>query len=81
MTNDPNPPDDEVPAPDEELHGDERMYTGEPVDTGEGMRRPQQMNVGFENMEGSGEWPDPDAPPQPGSIGEAEGDPSAEVDN
>jgi hypothetical protein len=58
------PERDEPPAPDEELHGDERMYTGEPVETDEGVARPQQMNVGVENMEGGGEWPDPDTPPR-----------------
>ena len=42
---------------------DSKMYTGEPVDTPEGTRRPQQMNVGADNMEGGGEWPDPETPP------------------
>jgi hypothetical protein len=49
----------EPPAPDEALEGDERMYTGEPVDDGDDVRRPQQMNVGVDNMDGGGEWPDP----------------------
>jgi hypothetical protein len=35
------------------------MYTGEPVDDGDDVRRPQQMNVGVDNMDGGGEWPDP----------------------
>jgi len=52
-----------------ELEGDERMYTGEPVETESGLRRPQQMNVGEENMEGGGEWPDPHAPAAPGAPG------------
>lgn len=60
---------DEPSSPEHELHGDERMYTGEPVETETGLRRPRQMNVGGENMEGGGEWPDPDAPPAPGAIG------------
>jgi hypothetical protein len=77
-TEEPNPqhPDDSderaTRGPDEALQGDERMYTGEPVETEDGPRRPQQMNVGIENMEGGGEWPDPHAPPRPGSVGEAE---------
>jgi len=56
-------------SPEHELHGDERMYTGEPVETDSGVRRPQQMNVGGDSMEGGGEWPDPDAPPAPGASG------------
>jgi hypothetical protein len=60
---------DEVPGPDGELTGDERMYTGEPVETEDGPRRPQQMNVGVENMEGGGEWPDPNTPPSEGASG------------
>jgi hypothetical protein len=43
----------------DELDDDERMYTGEPVETSEGTYRPRQMNVGKDNMEGGGEWPDP----------------------
>lgn len=39
------------------------MYTGEPVETEKGTQRPQQMNVGRDNMQGSGEWPDPETPP------------------
>jgi hypothetical protein len=61
---------DEIGA-DEPLEGDERMYTGEPVDDGERVRRPQQMNVGVENMEGGGEWPDPATPPSPAAPGTA----------
>jgi hypothetical protein len=56
-------------SPAHELEGDERMYTGEPVETDTGVRRPQQMNVGPGNMEGGGEWPDPDAPASPGAPG------------
>jgi hypothetical protein len=64
--------DDDSRRPEHKLVGDERMYTGEPVETDEGTYRPQQMNVGYENMQGSGEFPDPNAPPKPGSVGEAE---------
>jgi hypothetical protein len=28
------------------------------------------MNVGADNMEGGGEWPDPETPPSPGGAGE-----------
>ncbi len=55
-----------------ELQADERMYTGEPVETDDGTYRPQQMNVGAENMQGAGEWPDPHTPPKPGSVGDAD---------
>jgi hypothetical protein len=73
MTNDQRNADDaDVPAPNAKLEGDERMYTGEPVDTEDGLRRPQQMNVGRENMEGGGEWPDPNTPPRSGSAGAAD---------
>jgi len=54
---------------DRPLEGDERMYTGEVVDTESGPRRPQQMNVGVDNMEGGGEWPDPHTPPSRGAPG------------
>jgi hypothetical protein len=64
--------DDDSRRPEHKLVGDERMYTGEPVETDEGTYRPQQMNVGLENMQGSGEFPDPHAPPKPGSVGEAD---------
>ena len=55
--------------PDHELVGDERMYTGEPVETDEGLRRPQQMAVGKDNVEGGGEFPDPNTPPRDGAPG------------
>lgn len=57
---------------DDELTGDEKMYTGEPLETDEGVRRPQQMNVGKDNMEGGGEWPDPETPPRPPAPGSAD---------
>lgn len=68
---DTNPHQD--PGPGDELTGDERMYTGEPVETEDGPRRPQQMNVGVENMQGGGEWPDPKTPPSVGASGETTG--------
>jgi hypothetical protein len=63
---------DRIPGPDEELEGDERLYTGEPVETEDGLRRPQQMNVGPGNEEGGGEWPDPETPPQAPAPGSAD---------
>jgi len=48
---------------------DEKMYTSEPVETEDGTVVIQQQNVGRENMEGGGEWPDPDTPPQPPAPG------------
>jgi hypothetical protein len=56
-------PDDEA-GPGTDRPDDWKMYTGEPVETDEGRKRPQQMNVGRENMEGGGEWPDPETPPE-----------------
>jgi len=55
---------DDAAARDNEPEADDsKMYTGEPVDTPEGTERPQQMNVGADNMQGGGEWPDPETPP------------------
>jgi hypothetical protein len=52
---------------------DEKMYTGEELDTGHGTYRPQQQNApGKDNIAGSGEWPDPDAPAQPPAPGAVE---------
>ena len=67
MAEDRRPGVDETPD-DEDGGGKDRpadwkMYTGEPVETDEGRKRPQQMNVGRENMEGGGEWPDPETLP------------------
>jgi peroxiredoxin Q/BCP len=58
--------------PDHVLVGDERMYTGEPVETEDGLRRPQQMAVGKDNVEGGGEFPDPNTPPRASAPGAAE---------
>lgn len=58
------------PAQDPE----ERLYSGEELETEDGTRVPRQMNVGPDNMEGGGEWPDPHTPPQapaPGAFGES----------
>jgi hypothetical protein len=49
---------------DEPEPDDSKMYTGEPVETHRGREVPQQMNVGRDNMEGGGEWPDPRTPPR-----------------
>jgi hypothetical protein len=40
------------------------LYTSEPVETDEGTVVIQQQNVGRDNMRGSGEWPDPETPPE-----------------
>ena len=42
---------------------DIREYTGEPVETEDGWVLPVQQNVGFDNMAGQGEFPDPDTLP------------------
>jgi hypothetical protein len=61
-------------ARDDTEPSDRKMYTGETLDTPEGPKTPQQMNVGVDNEEGGGEWPDPDTPPQAPAPGSAEGD-------
>jgi hypothetical protein len=50
---------------------EERLYSGEVLDSETGAR-PQQMNVGKDNMEGGGEWPDPHTPPRPPAPGAAD---------
>jgi NADH-quinone oxidoreductase subunit F len=40
-----------------------RLYTSEPIETDEGTVVIQQQNVGRENEDGGGEWPDPHTPP------------------
>ena len=50
--------------------GVDPALVGEPVETDDGStRRPVQQNVGYGVEEGSGEWPDPAAPPHPGARG------------
>jgi|1185.fasta_scaffold74004_2 hypothetical protein len=47
------------------------LYSGVELETSSGTRVPQQMNVGSDNMEGGGEWPDPHTPPKdpaPGAV-------------
>jgi hypothetical protein len=53
---------------------EERLYTGEPLETEDGIEVPQQMPVGEENVEGGGEFPDPNAEPQLPAPGAAEDD-------
>lgn len=65
---------DRSTTPDHDLVGDEKMYTGEPVETDEGIRRPQQMAVGKDNVEGGGEFPDPKTPPRAPARGAVEND-------
>jgi NADH:ubiquinone oxidoreductase subunit F (NADH-binding) len=40
------------------------LYSSVPLETDEGVVVVQQQNVGPDNEEGGGEWPDPDAPPR-----------------
>lgn len=54
---------------DEERPADWRLYTGERLEGDKGPYRPKQMNVGRENEAGGGEWPDPDAEPEPPAPG------------
>jgi len=49
---------------------DEKLYTSEPLETDDGTVVIQQQNAaGRENIQGGGEWPDPDTPPQPPAPG------------
>ncbi len=43
---------------------DARLYSSEPVDTDEGEVVIQQQNVGADNEQGGGEYPDPHTPPR-----------------
>jgi hypothetical protein len=54
-------------TPPEELDPDDpeaALYTSEPIETDEGTVVIQQQATGKDNVEGGGEWPDPDTPPQ-----------------
>jgi NADH-quinone oxidoreductase subunit F len=53
------PPEDVDPDDPES-----RLYTSAPVETDEGTIVVQQQNVGADNEDGGGEWPDPHTPPQ-----------------
>jgi hypothetical protein len=70
----PNPSDDRmstVPGDDPQPGNvaiDEEAVS-EPAAGPDGDRRVEQTNVGRENMEGTGEWPDPDAPPSGAAPG------------
>jgi len=49
------------------------LYSGEPLETEEGLRVPRQQAAGSDAIEGGGEYPDPDTPPQlpaPGAAGD-----------
>ena len=67
----------EVPKPDPD-DPEAALYSTVPLEDADGNEFViQQQNVGRENMEGGGEWPDPDTPPQapaPGAAGEEEDD-------
>ena len=55
-----------IPADEVDLTDDPeaRLYTSEPIETEEGTIVIQQQNVGPDNEDGSGEWPDPHTAPQ-----------------
>lgn len=48
------------------------LYSGEPLETEEGIRVPRQQSAGQDAIEGGGEYPDPDTPPQLPAPGAAE---------
>jgi hypothetical protein len=48
---------------------DERLYSTVPLETENGEVVIRQQNVGADNMEGGGEWPDPETPPRPPAPG------------
>jgi hypothetical protein len=48
------------------------LYTGEPLETEEGVHVPRQQSVGEDAIEGGGEYPDPNTPPQLPAPGAAE---------
>lgn len=48
------------------------LYSGEPLETEEGVRVPRQQSAGQDAIEGGGEYPDPDTPPQLPAPGAAE---------
>ena len=65
---------DAPPAPDEDDTDQEdpeaSLYSTVPLEDDEGHEYViQQQNVGKDNMEGGGEWPDPDTPPKPPAPG------------
>ena len=45
------------------------LYSTVPLETEEGEVVIEQQNVGVDNMQGGGEWPDPDTPPKPPAPG------------
>ncbi len=52
---------------------DARLYSGVELETEDGTVVPRQMNVGVDNEQGGGEWPDPDAPPTAPAPGAVDG--------
>jgi hypothetical protein len=61
------PRDDTADEP--EASPDERLYSTVPLETEHGEVVIRQQNVGADNMEGGGEWPDPETPPRPPAPG------------
>jgi hypothetical protein len=66
---DPEGPADREPAREPDQASDERLYSTVPLETEDGEVVIRQQNVGPDNMEGGGEWPDPDTPPRPPAPG------------
>jgi hypothetical protein len=58
-----DPGSDEDHGNSDDRPADWRLYTGERLETEAGPYRPQQMNVGRDNVAGGGEWPDPETEP------------------
>ena len=54
-----------------ERPSDEKLYTSEPLEDEDGNEYviQQQNMAGRDNIEGGGEWPDPDTPPRPPAPG------------
>jgi hypothetical protein len=68
----------EVPSPPLD-DPEARLYSTVPLEDEDGNEYViQQQNVGRENMEGEGEWPDPDTPPRAPAPGSADVDDPAQ---
>jgi hypothetical protein len=49
-----------------------KLVRGEELETEDGTQTPAQQVVGAEEVEGGGEWPDPNAPPRLPAPGAAD---------
>jgi len=59
----------EVPVDEVEDDPEARLYSSVPLETDRGVVVVQQQNVGPDNEQGGGEWPDPKTPPRPPAPG------------